>query len=453
MLFLVTSALAVPVTYTGFTITDGQLGSWSFTNARVYLTFQTDTSNVQQTQIAGVNLAYVGSYPPAQLCTGTPTAAGTARVTIIKAGHSVTATFAPNQIFVSIDQVNGGVGFGSCGPSGFQPAYPLGIAGGTIFGRIFPQLVGASPELAALPIDLTENAAYSGRAYICVGFPTFGAPCSPPNPLQTDKGTLTLQQPYQQVTGNPPSYGDPLGGGIFIAVVGAQHMGGRNTWEFPVSWEAPITYNALAIADVSLGGETFPGALVYLSWDTDHRTVVPFHKGNSYGYANFAGKASVTIVAGHRVISARILPKQLYVFFDVGKSNAGFGSFASGPGYPLSITATQPQNSIYGFENSTLGAVADILRTPADAANYTPATGKLLTDLTNSTTLSGNVSSCASLDPATAICSNLTPAPLSTSHGPLTISEPYTGDASGTGSQPYSVNVGLFWTDRRPTRH
>ncbi len=62
-LLFVSTALAAPVTYTGLTITDGQLGSWSFTNARVYLTFQTDTSFVQQTQIAGVNVADVWPIP------------------------------------------------------------------------------------------------------------------------------------------------------------------------------------------------------------------------------------------------------------------------------------------------------------------------------------------------------------------------------------------------------
>jgi hypothetical protein len=60
---LASTALAAPVTYTGFTITDGQLGSWTFANARVYLTFQTDTQYVRQTQIEGVDVSYVGFSP------------------------------------------------------------------------------------------------------------------------------------------------------------------------------------------------------------------------------------------------------------------------------------------------------------------------------------------------------------------------------------------------------
>ena len=40
-------AVAAPITYTGFLITDGQLGKWSFHNARVILTFESDTTYVQ----------------------------------------------------------------------------------------------------------------------------------------------------------------------------------------------------------------------------------------------------------------------------------------------------------------------------------------------------------------------------------------------------------------------
>jgi hypothetical protein len=44
-------------------------------------------------------------------------------------GQVLTANFEPNQIFVSIDQTNGGIGFGSLVGGG--PTYPLGVYGGT----------------------------------------------------------------------------------------------------------------------------------------------------------------------------------------------------------------------------------------------------------------------------------------------------------------------------------
>src|SRR3974390_373133 len=40
-------ARAEPITYTGVTVTDGKLGSWSFHNARVYLTMISDTTQAQ----------------------------------------------------------------------------------------------------------------------------------------------------------------------------------------------------------------------------------------------------------------------------------------------------------------------------------------------------------------------------------------------------------------------
>ena len=47
-MFLTSSiAQGQPITYTGFVITDGQLGAWQFHNARVIFTFQSDTRYVQ----------------------------------------------------------------------------------------------------------------------------------------------------------------------------------------------------------------------------------------------------------------------------------------------------------------------------------------------------------------------------------------------------------------------
>ena len=96
-LVLVGAAVAEPVTYTGFTITDGKLGSWSFHNARVYLTFKSDKGNVQFIQ-------------PPDPCSAVGTAdiwinqTGKASVTIISGQKVVSANFvAPTQIFVSAD--------------------------------------------------------------------------------------------------------------------------------------------------------------------------------------------------------------------------------------------------------------------------------------------------------------------------------------------------------------
>jgi hypothetical protein len=175
--------------------------------------------------------------------------------------------------------------------------------------------------------------------------------------------------------------------------------------------------------------------------------VFPFSDATSYGYFNPFGRAKVTIVANNTRTTAHLAPGQLYVYYDVKNSAVGFGSWAAGRGYPLAFTATEP-GGFFGFQHSTLGAAAEIMRTPADAVNYTPPTATLITKLRNSTTLSGNASSCCALDPATAICTKLSPTPLSTSLGKLYLFEPYTDDLTKTGMHQYSVNFGIFWTER-----
>jgi hypothetical protein len=210
-LVLPTVARAEEITYTGFVVTDGKLGDWEFHNARVYLTYKGDTGSVQTMVFS--NSPDSGS-TQIEINSG-----GVSKITIVTSERTENATFAPGQIFVSLDlgdifvpgplplsSFNGGrgVGFGSfsaSSPLGVEPAYPLGLEDGMIdwgdvsdFSSNF-----ASADLMALPMDLQQNVAYSGRADICVGFPTFGAPCSAPNPLQTDKGALLLYQRYQQV--------------------------------------------------------------------------------------------------------------------------------------------------------------------------------------------------------------------------------------------------------------
>jgi hypothetical protein len=137
----------------------------------------------------------------------------------------------------------------------------------------------------------------------------------------------------------------------------------------------------LVASDVTIDGKHFTGALVQLSFSADTKTVIPFFDANSYGFMNLAGKARVTVIAGGQVINASFAPNQLYVYFDIKNSAVGFGSKTAGRGYPLALTATEPP-SIYAFENSTLGAVGDILRAPANAVKYTPLTQTLITDLT-----------------------------------------------------------------------
>ena len=165
------SVRAEPVTYTGFTITDGQLGSWKFHNARVYVTVRGDTNDVQFMQFPDGFGGFADTYV---------NMGGTASVTIVADGREVHATFAPGQIIVASDlgssdsppHVGGrGIGFSSLTSYGLEPAYPLGIEDGTLdWGDIFDPGI-ASPALADLSTDLQHSTAFSGRSWSCVGFP------------------------------------------------------------------------------------------------------------------------------------------------------------------------------------------------------------------------------------------------------------------------------------------
>jgi hypothetical protein len=446
VLFLSSAANAEPVTYTGFTITDGQLGSWKFHNARVYLTFQGDTNNVQFIQppdpFGGTIDAWVNQ-------------TGKASVTIISGGRAVHATFAPNQIFISLDLGNTGnthvggrgVGFGSFTSYGIEPAYPLGIEDGTLdWGDILPPGV-AGAKLATLSTDLRHSTAFSGRAWPCVGFSNA---CAPPNALHTDKGDLYLYVPYS--LGTPPfesNGADSLSAGFFVADIG--EPGEEDHASAPVTTfvrnsARPITYYGYVISDVTLGSHSYSAAQIYLSFTADASTAVPFSNGSSHGFINATGDAHVTVISGRHVASADFAPRQIYVYYDVGNASVGFGSTAGGSGYPLSLTAHKDFNGM--VENSSVEAVSDLTLVPADASLYSPATASLATDLTNATTLSGAASSCVAFDPVTSACSNLTPIPLQTNQGNFYLFEPYTDDETANQvAGPYSISWGVFWSE------
>jgi len=460
-LVTVCAALAEPVTYTGFTITDGKLGSWTFHNARVYLTFKGDTNNVKFIQpLIDPNNPSNGSVDIWINQTGK------ASVTIISGQQVVSANFAPNQIFVSTDLGDTplpsdpphlgarGVGFGSLTATGdFDPAYPLALEDGTLdWGDIlnsgFPSssIDGApSQEMTQLSFDLAHKTGLSGRGWVCPGFPN----CTAARALHTDRGDLYLSMPYVDNFQD-----DVLNAGFFMAEVGES-----SEWNTSALTTAPadsssntISYYGYLISDVTLGENHYKGAQIYLSMDSDASKVVPFSSGK--GFRNDSGTAHVTIVSGQRVTTADFNPGQIYVYYDVDHASVGFGSKASNgsreSGYPLSLTKNQDSSGL--VENSLVGAVADLTLTPANASIYTVATSSLKTNLTNATVLTGAASSCQGFDPVTSTCSSVTPVPLRTNRGDFMLFEPYRHDATMPGQLTYSVNWGVFWSEIRPAR-
>ncbi len=165
------SATAAPITYT-FTGTGsitGSLGAVAIGSADVVtFTFAGDTSNVLSFTIP---------------VTGHEILVGTASVSVTDAStHAVLAqgTFLSSDgIFVSVDNTNGGVGFGSAGvpPASASfpgdPAYPFGLV----------------PVSSVSAYDLQSAFSTTGDGFACVGFPSG---CVSPIALATTAGDLIL---------------------------------------------------------------------------------------------------------------------------------------------------------------------------------------------------------------------------------------------------------------------
>jgi hypothetical protein len=453
-------ASAEEITYRGFMVADGKIGDWQFHNARVYLTFQGDTANIQTMLFPFSTSNPVDGAAQVDINSG-----GTATVTIITPQKTVYAIFQPGQIFVSMDHgdifsatplplaaFNGarGVGFGTfnaSSPGGIEPAYPMAIEDGTIDWGDYSGYLPANfinPELSELPANLFSNTAFSGRVWSCVGFP--GSTCpSPSFALSTNQGDLYFYQSYLSVT-----FDDAMSGGTFVAcrnATGCLSDSGLTTyWGHNNDTSKPITYRAALLANVTLGATTYHRAEVYLSFNSDVATAVPFHDMTSAGYMNSVGQASARIVSGNQIVEANFYAGQLYVYYDQTHGTGGFGSVGGGRGYPFALTSFQDSNGL--VEDNLIGAVTDILGNPAHAVNYSAPTANVVTNLTQTFQLAGGASSCVSLDPVSSICSNVSPVALKTDKGNFLITEPYTIDATAlNGTQPFSVNWGIFWAE------
>jgi hypothetical protein len=182
--------------YSATVVTDARLGDRVFHNAAVTITFTGDASTI--TEVPG--------FPD------DPNAFfwlphGTAVVDIESRGRHFFAHFAPDQLFVSIDTINLGMGIGSyIGPNGLEPGYPLVFDRGSVGSRSF--------FLSSL--STVSNS--TGNAWSCVGFPPVnpvtGEPgfCLDPDqyPLHTDRGDFFIYMPYTV----PPPFSSARSGSL-----------------------------------------------------------------------------------------------------------------------------------------------------------------------------------------------------------------------------------------------
>jgi hypothetical protein len=190
---------AVPITYTMvIEHASGQLGSLAIDPVNHYLrfTFQGDTQDVAQ-------WAFTATYPTS----GYQIRAGTASVEVLDHTSSAVvarATFAPEDgIFVSIDNLNQGIGFGSFGvatpnASSFgEPIYPYAIAAGYVTPGPLRSFDLKSDFQLCQPQGLTCPFSVPGPGYdarSCVG--NVEIPCGAPIALTMSSGSgpLTVNQ-------------------------------------------------------------------------------------------------------------------------------------------------------------------------------------------------------------------------------------------------------------------
>jgi hypothetical protein len=239
MIAAAASASASPVVYTLRTVADGKLGSYVFAEALVTIQMKANTLTVQKQPSSNGGYLYTNSV-------------GTVTVSVTDAsGRTRVATFAPGEVYARYDSGMGIAGFGSA----LGPSYPVALdcddvpypsnatyvqdclqsdwAGnsnefnGTLSALADPGLAAfrevLSPELAALPQNLSQSTLLTGQAHSCattytvspttLGFFITGdlLVCAGPasRGLNTDHGGFLLQD---QVGGSmtPPN---PFGWG------------------------------------------------------------------------------------------------------------------------------------------------------------------------------------------------------------------------------------------------
>lgn len=168
--------------YSATVVTDARLGGRLFHNAAVTITFTGDASTISE--VPGFS-----DEPNAFFWLPH----GTAVVDIESRGQHHFAHFGPDQLFVSIDTLNLGMGIGSyIGPNGLEVGYPLVFDRGSVGSRSF------------FSNSLSTVSNSTGNAWSCVGFPPVnqmtGEPgfCLDPDqyPLHTDRGDFFIYMPY-----------------------------------------------------------------------------------------------------------------------------------------------------------------------------------------------------------------------------------------------------------------
>ncbi len=430
LLILPVLASASPVTYTAYTVTDGTLGTWKFTDAEVWIVMETDTVDIQTICNfggTGVN-AYYNSTGTTQVIISTPTA-------------TVRATVSPGQLAATMDKGRDpgcalnletrGVGFGMFSPllpNGPYPTYPVGINWGTVW------------ETSSNAADLSAEWIGSGGSWTCVDFPTGSCPAATV-PIRTSHGNLFLSQKAYS-----PGTGATNLGGTFTIKAGHIAADVGPAWTKTALQVAAtlkptpvhaIAYTGSTVNDFSLNGQLLIGAQLELRFVADPSTAHSFADPLGAGTMVDKGIAEFTLRDRTSVYRGTIAAGEVFVYFDAQNFAAGFGSTKAGRGYPLALT---PQ----GSWGNVLDRVLLLYQGYVDPAIYslvywtgTPGASTPYYRISLPTAFSAPTFSCPNMQTfaGTLTCNPLLPGPvaLDTSAGPLIVYQHYNT------SSPYPI--------------
>ena len=450
------SLSAAPMVYTGVVVTDVRVGTTLFHNASLTITFAGDSNNILTVPVPSTECGGVGYF--------LYITQGVTRMEIEYQGRTRTARLNDGQVFVAVDECNGGIGFGSfTGPMGFEVAYPLALTMGTAeYWAIFD----GSP-LSDGTLSVT------GSAWSCIGYPPGGAgalngtpngECIAPDPypLASDIGNIVVYQPYYEGTG--------VGG------IASNHSGSTNRGAFLVrsdghgnraasseeesDSESGVVYTLQTVADGSIGNHPFYQALVTFRMSSSPRSVTtqPSPVDATKPLYENRGFTTVSIDDAGTIINAVFAPGQVYVRYDTGAGVAGFGSNIS-PTYPVALNCANgayPSDNTYTVDcvqgaawdylsvNDTFeifhGGTLAQLNAPQDPS---PGVTGLPQSLSQNTLLTGSTHTCAgtyTIGPAPQfqyyfpgdllVCAGPAPRGLHTSKGDLFLQDQVGGSLS-----------------------
>jgi len=211
----------------------------------------------------------------------------------------------------------------------------------------------------------------------------------------------------------------------------------------------PILFTVSGAVDGELNGQSFSDAKFRLDLRTDTADTVAVVENGVTVYRNELGQAELILTRGTQTTVAQIAANQIYVRYDPTNGVVGFGSFAVGPFYPVSldwcgvpmqcgaVQTTSPQFNI-------LGALVQLKVDPKDTVFYSSAVPGLATQLKGPALLGGFLDACYSIDLNTQppSCPSKPSVPIKTNQGNLYFQKQ---NIFGTGIFTAVTGTGVPW--------